>query len=410
MKVLYIASGTGMAGGATKSLIAMLLQARAHGIEFEVICNDSQGLSEWLHDKGIKTHVVRFRHVRLPFSRTLSDKIKWIPRLLHDSWINFRAVSAVKRIAADFAPDIIHENSSVINVGYHAARHIGVPDVVHIREYGDLDFRMTLPGRKKRLKSDNVFTISITKDIARHLEQDKSNKAVQIYDGIVQAEEFRFIEEKKNWFLYAGRIEKAKGIDDLLEAYLDYCRAVENPFPLYVCGGCNNPVFFEEMKEFVKNNGLDSKVIWVGERPDIADYMAQAAATIIPSKFEGLGRVMPEAMANGSLCVARYTGGTKEQLDNGMLFTGSPIAIAYDNNAQLTKALIDITKAIDKEDAFKPGSDFREMVERSQEAVNEFFSEKSFGDKIIDFYNRILSETTKGSSGLKPHSKDLRNT
>lgn len=395
MKVLYIASGTGMAGGATKSFISMLSQAKSHGIEFEVVCPDEKGLTKWLRNRDIKVHVVHFRHVRLPFSRTLSDKIKWLPRLLHDSWVNFRARSAVKSIARAFAPDIIHENSSVINTGFFASKSIKVPDIVHIREYGDLDFKMILPGRNTRLHGKNTYTISITKDICRHLRQDSNPKATQIYDGIVKTSDFRLNPDKKRWFLYAGRIESAKGIDDLLEAYVEYVQKVENPLPLYVCGGCNTPGYLEKMKDYVSGQGMESKVVWLGERTDIADFMAQAAATIIPSKFEGLGRVMPEAMANGSLCIARNTGGTKEQLDNGFQFTGAPIAISYEEKSQLIDALVNVTKIFDNGEAFLPGSDLRQMIERSQASVKEFFSEERFGEKICDFYSKVLTDYQK---------------
>lgn len=392
MKVLYIASGTGIAGGATKSFIAMICQAQNHGIEFEVVCPDENGLTQWLRDRNIKVHVVHFRHVRLPYFDTLSEKIKWLPRLAHDFWINFRARKGVKRIAKEFAPDLVHENSSVINVGYYASKAIGVPDIVHIREYGYLDFRLILPGRKSRLKSPHVSSISITKDIQRHLHQDSKANATQIYDGIVKASDFRIKEDKQRWFLYAGRIEHAKGIEDLLHAYVEYAKSVDNPVPLYVCGRCDDPAFLENMKSIVAQDGLDSKVVWLGERADVADFMYNAAATIIPSRFEGLGRVMPEAMANGSLCVARYTGGTKEQLDNGLQFTGAPIALAYEEKTQLIETLIKITDSFDKGGAFLPGTEFRNMIERAQSSVKEFFSEESFGNKIIDYYKKILGE------------------
>lgn len=392
MKVLYIASGSGLAGGATKSLITLLNQAKINGIHIEVVCPEEKGLAQWLRDNGIKVHVVPFRHVRIPFSKTLTDKIKWLPRLIHDFWINYRARAAVNRIASEFAPDIIHENSSVINVGYYASKHIHVPDVVHIREYGDLDFKMKLPGRKSRLKAYNIYTLSITKDIARHLNQDVNPKATQIYDGMVDLSEFRFNRDKKRYFLYAGRIENAKGIADLLDVYADYAHAITNPFPLHICGGCNHPDFLTKMKAFVKEKGIESNVVWMGERSDIADIMAEAGATIIPSRFEGLGRVMPEAMTNGSLCVAKNTGGTKEQLDNGLEYTGAPIAIAYEEGDQLKEILFNITKEFDKGNAFIPGSDFSNMIERSQEAVKEFFSEQRFGEKLLDFYNKILSK------------------
>ncbi|MDE7408704.1 MAG: glycosyltransferase [Muribaculaceae bacterium] len=390
MKVLYIASGTNMAGGATKSLITMLLQAKAHGIEFEVVCPDEKGLTQWLRENGITVHVVHFRHVRLPFFRSLSDKIKWLPRVVHDYWINYRARSGVERIAREFAPDIIHENTSVINVGYHAAKSIGVPDVIHIREYGNLKYRISLPGRTSRIKAENVFTIPITKDLSRFLNQESNPNTKQLYDGIVSISEFRINEDKEKWFLYAGRIESSKGIGDLLEAYAEYVVSTSTPYPLYVCGGCNNSAYLEELKAFTIEKGIESNVKWMGERDDVSDFMAKAAATIIPSRNEGLGRVMPEAMANGSLCVARYKLGTKEQLDNGIDFTGAPIAIAYEEKNQLKEALLNITEAVERGEAFISGSDYRKMIDRSQAAVKEFFSEESFGDKLHNFYIDIL--------------------
>ncbi len=393
MKVLYIASGTGMAGGATKSLIAMISQMLKREIEIEVVCPDDQGLTQWLRQNEIKAHVVRYRAVYHPSSQTILDILKWVPRFLYYSWINYRGCIKVKRITKDSAPDIIHENTSTINVGYNAAKSIGIPYVMHIREFGPLELNMTVPGRKRRLKGHKVFSIPITKALSRYLQQDSNPKACQIYDGIVQASDFRLNEDKKKWFLYAGRIERAKGISDLLEAYIEYVHASKSPFPLYVCGGCSDPTYLKKIKDFVVKNGIDDKVVWLGERTDIADFMAQTVATIMPSRCEGLGRVMPEAMANGSLCVVRNNTGTKEQLENGVQFTGAPIAISYEEKSQLKDVLMKITESVERGMAFSPGSDFRQMIERSQSAVKEFFTEHRFGEKVYDFYIKVLRES-----------------
>lgn len=391
MKVLYIASGTGMAGGATKSFISMILQVRSHGVEVEVICPDSNGLTKWLEQNGIKTHVVNFRHSKLPHFDTIGNKIKWLPRLLHDFWINYRAKSAVQKIAEKVAPDIIHENSSVLNVGFEAAKKLGIPDIIHIREYGDLDFGMKLPGRAKRLSDSNTYTISITKDIRKYLDQDKCDQSIQIYDGIMSASDFRLNINKERWLLYAGRVENAKGIDILLEVYTEYAEELENPLPLYVCGGYGDLQYFEKMKKIVGNKGLDSKVVWMGERDDLADFMYRTAATIVPSRFEGLGRILPEAMANGSLCIGHSTGGTKEQMENGYDFTGGTIAISYTEKAQLKETLLKLTKNYDDGTAFLPDGEYMKMITRAQDAVREYFSVERFGDKIMEFYDTVLN-------------------
>lgn len=398
MKVLYIASSTAMAGGATKSLTLMLTQMLKHDVEVEVVCPDEKGLTKWLRENGIKVHVVRFKAVYLPSFKTISDIIKWIPRLVYYSYINQRGKACLKRIAKEVSPDIIHENTSTINIGYHISKSIGVPDIMHIREYGYLDFKMIIPDRKCRLRNKNVFSISITKDIRRHLGLDSNPRSTQIYDGIVENADFRINPDKKRWFLYAGRIDSGKGIEDLLEAYVEYANSIENPFPLYVCGEATNESYFNRLKLIVKENGLDSKVNWLGERGDLDNYMYNTTATIIPSRFEGLGRVMPEAMTNGSLCVAKYTGGTKEQLENGKQLTGKPIALSYENKNQLKEILHNITTTVKNGNAFSPESEYIQMIERSQIAVREFFTDDNFGEKVIDFYNSILEKKGQTSN------------
>lgn len=391
MRVLYVASGTKMSGGATKSLIAMLHCMQNRGVELEVVCPDSKGLTQYLKEAGIKVHTVHFRHNRIPPFATKSDKVKWLPRLIHDSWVNFRARAAVTAIARRFDPDLIHENTSVIDVGYYAAKKIGVPDVVHIREYGDLDFKMKLPGRSRRLRSENVFTISITKDIFRHLGQDSNPRAAQIYNGIVDRSDFRYVADKKKYFLYAGRIEPAKGIDELLEAYAQYAAKSPTPYPLYICGGTNYRGYLAEMKKKAEDLKIASLVEWKGEYPDMSEFMSRACATVIPSRFEALGRVMPEAMANGSLCIGRYTGGTAEQIDNGKALTGEDIAFSYNSPQELAGILLEITEKTMAGNPFAEGSDYRRMILNSQRAVKEFFSIDSLAAHLMDFYRKIIA-------------------
>lgn len=392
IRVLYIASGTGMAGGATKSLLAMLREAGKAGIEYEVICPDEAGLTRYLRECGVKVKVIPYRHACLPQHKGIKNMIKWLPRLIHNSWINFSARSKVAKAAARFAPDIIHENSSAIDVGYHAAKRLGIPDVIHIREYGDLDFKLHLPGRDKRLADANTYTISITKDIARHKDQDKNPRGIQIYNGIVKEEQIRYTPEKKPYFLYAGRIEEAKGVDSLIKAYARYAKETERPLKLLIVGGSNYPDFLALMKFQTDTLGISDLVEWPGQRDDIADLMYEATATIIPSRFEALGRVMPEAMANGSLCVGRNTGGTKEQMDNARAFIGKEVAFSYDTTDQLTEILTSIGEKAKSKAVFDIGGEFYEMIMDSQKAVLEFFSETGFGKKLLGFYNNILSD------------------
>lgn len=392
MKILYIASGTGISGGATKSFLAMLRQADRAGIEYEVVCPDENGLTRCLRELGKTVNVVRYRHASLPLTNGWKNKVKWLPRLLHNAWINHKGRKGVIEVARRYQPDMIHENSSAIDVGYAAAKAIGVPDIIHIREYGDLDFRMKLPGRSRRLADTEVYTISITRDIARHLKQDSNPHAIQIYNGIITSSRLRYSPDKKPYFLYAGRIEEAKGVSELLEAYAAYARKSQRPMKLLLAGGTNFPEYQQSLGRRIDKEGLSLSVEWLGERNDVDDLMHEAAATIIPSRFEALGRVMPEAMANGSLCIGRNTGGTKEQMDSYSQFLGHEAAFRYNSTDQLTSLLTDIDSAMRDGNPFDTCGKYQKMIADSQRAVEHFFSEENFGRQLMSFYDKIQTD------------------
>jgi glycosyltransferase involved in cell wall biosynthesis len=110
--------------------------------------------------------------------------------------------------------------------------------------------------------------------------------------------------------------------------------------------------------------------------------MQQARAIIIPSRFEGFGLCMPEAMFNGCLAIGRNTGGTKEQLDNGLRLQGSEIALRYDTTNELTHLLCEISQS--------PIAQYQPMVERAFHTVNQLYTEENNAREIFQFYQSIL--------------------
>jgi len=61
--------------------------------------------------------------------------------------------------------------------------------------------------------------------------------------------------------------------------------------------------------------GLENRVAFLGARRDVPDLMRAADVFVLPSRFEGFGLVVAEAMASGTLVVATDAGGVAEVLD-----------------------------------------------------------------------------------------------
>ena len=110
--------------------------------------------------------------------------------------------------------------------------------------------------------------------------------------------------------------------------------------------------------------------------------MQKARAIIIPSLNEGFGRCMPEAMFNGCLAIGRNTGGTLEQLNNGLKLTGQEIALRFDTNQQLTQHLIDVSS--------QPVDYYRPTLERAFQVVNQLYSSESNVNNVYHFYKQIV--------------------
>lgn len=384
MKVIYILSGTKLQDGSTKSFLHLIGILKKRGFEILVICPDKKGVFQYLQNLGIACISIQYIPNWLPVCKSNSDYflngLRLIKRFAINSWVTLRLCFICKQ----FQPDIIHTNTSVNDIGYLAGKICRLPHVWHIREYGDLDFGNTIPFLESRLCASNNYSIAITKDIACHRKVlNQSNNRV-IYNGIINSATVPDINlNKEPFFLFAGRCTKGKGFNDLINAYIKYCREVKDPLILKVTGNKEDSHNTIEQWELLKASHLEGKVEWIGMRKDIEVFMSKAMAVIIPSKCEGFGRVMAESMYNGCLAIGRNTGGTKEQLDNGCEIAGEEIGLRYNTEEELVKHLKDIT-----EYGIFP---YRSMMNCAQQVVLRLYTSEVYADNVISFYEKILN-------------------
>lgn len=387
IKVLYVLHKTVLMGGGTKSFLVMLEGLRKKGIIPIVAMPDREGVYSVITNMDIPVVITPYYDTVYPWVRSFLDVLLFLPRILVHRTVNFYAIRKIARSVRREGIGLVHTNVSICTIGYWVAHRLGVPHVYHIREYADTDFGLYhFPSRKyyyHLLTSPNSYNICITKDIQRHFYQDGRNESRVIYNGIQDSVETLPAEPKENFFLFAGRVIEAKGVMDMLKAYADYHKQAKNVIPLYIIGEQPEPSFYNKLTEYVKNNQLSDHVTFYGQRSNIQEFMSHAKAIIIPSRNEGFGRCMPEAMFNGCLAIGRNTGGTREQLDNGLSLTGKEIALRYDTEEQLSSYLLDISNhTIDY---------YASYQERAFKTVNQLYSSESNVTNVYNFYKEILS-------------------
>ena len=388
MNIAYILNSTAINGGATKAFLNILDGLSKYDIRPYVVVPDKDGVFHELSKRQIPTFVHTYRSSTYPDFNTLSQRLLFLPRLAARIVANHRVTNMLVNWLRENKINIVHSNTGVVRIGFDAAQRVGLPHIYHIREYQDkigLKYFPTKNSFNTQLEKDNSFSICITKDIQNYYGQKNKKTSKVIYDGVFHFATVLPKEENKDFFLFAGRIQPAKGPDQLLKAYKLYICNTTNPLHLKLAGSISDNAYYQSLINFTKENGMTDMVEFLGECHDISDLMRKARALIISSPFEGFGFCMPEAMQQGCLCIGRNTGGTKEQLDNALEMTGCEIALRYETTEQLADLLYEV--------ASHPTDYYQPYVERAFSIVNKLYTAENNAEKIYQFYKDILYGT-----------------
>lgn len=126
-----------------------------------------------------------------------------------------------------------------------------------------------------------------------------------------------------NYFLYAGALERHKGICNLLEVFKEHQKEINAKLIIVGKGSLE-----EKIKEYITKNNLESKIIVLGwmsiER--LYPFYKDALAVVIPSIcHENNPLVALEALSVGTPVIGRNVGGVGEiigKVDNNFIFNG----------------------------------------------------------------------------------------
>lgn len=168
-------------------------------------------------------------------------------------------------------------------------------------------------------------------------------------------------------------LEPRKGHDVLLQAIADLCRA-HLPVRWIVCGDGSQRT---QLEARARDAGVAERVVFTGFSPNVAELLTGADVFVLPSRFEGLGIAVIEAMAAGLPVIASRVGGIPEIVaagETGLLVpAGEPAALA----AAITRI------AADREWAQALGSNGR------QRALGQF-SSTAMAAAVEAYYYALL--------------------
>ena len=176
--------------------------------------------------------------------------------------------------------------------------------------------------------------------------------------------------------LFLGSITERKNPLLLLRAL----RYIESKciFKLYIVGPHINNTYLELLKEYIVNNNLEKSVEIkeeVGQK-EVIDYLSKSSLLVLPSKSEGLGRVILEAQAVGCPVLVSDAGGMKDLIEHkktGFIFKNED--------------LIDLGDNI--EFILKNNEIVNDITQSGKERVIEFYKSNSFLNGYKQIFEKV---------------------
>jgi glycosyltransferase involved in cell wall biosynthesis len=134
--------------------------------------------------------------------------------------------------------------------------------------------------------------------------------------------------------LAAGRLVPEKGFDTLIAAFASLVRSgrAEGANLVIVGEGPDRA----RLTALIREHGLGARVSLPGYAPDIRPWLDEARLFVLPSRFEGYGAVIIEALAAGRPVIATRCTPAVDELLRG---TGAGLDVPIDNPAALAAAI-----------------------------------------------------------------------
>lgn len=334
MKILYIAHTPSMSG-ANRSLFQLIKELKeTYNVEAVVLAPESNKKTGTIHGalKEIGVTVIEtpiwYFKLENPTFRNILGYARYLWR--HRNLPN---------MLQSYHFDLIHSNTSVVDIGAYLSRRLKVKHVWHLREFGDLDYNLHPIGgcryERYTYRHADAF-IAISKAVEMYYKKRIPTNIIHtIYNGIYLPKEIpkAVHDNQMVQFLCAGfisngknQIEIAKAVNELVNE-----EGVRHPFHVTLVGAHSQP-YTEELVSYIRDKNISSYFDILDEMDGIQSLAATMDVGIVPSKAEAFGRVTIEYQLQNLLVIANDSGANSELVEDnvtGLLYqAGSHQALA----------------------------------------------------------------------------------
>lgn len=368
-------------GGSSRALVALIKEIKKngnHNIYVVVPFKDAKIIKEL---KELDVNVIQCFYSWWQIPVNVSSLNKILFKIAYLS--NYISEKILIRKIRKLNIDVIHSNTSVIDIGAKIANKLKIPHVWHFREFKDknLEFIKNEEKSYKYIEQYGGNIIYISKAIETFYKNKMNiTESKLIYDGV--SSDF-IIDDKKYKeqydeikFLLAGTLQKGKGQHLAVEAIGLLKQEGYKNIKLYLAGG-DKFKFSTYLNSLIEKYHIKENVEYLGFVKNIKQLRKTVDVELLCSESEAFGLVTVEAMMAGNVMIGSNSGATSEIIEDGK--TG------YLYKCNDVKDLVNKMKEIiDNPQKIKDIG-----IKGQKHAIEKFSSEKNVM-QVLEYYNEII--------------------
>lgn len=186
--------------------------------------------------------------------------------------------------------------------------------------------------------------------------------------------------------LSVARVSPQKGLHLAIDA-LPKILGVHERAHLVSIGGLAQHAWVEALKERSRTWGVADRVHFLGCRRDVAEWLRACDVFVFPSRLEGLGLALIEAMAIGCLCVAANSGPIAEIVRDGI----DGIVVQPGDAGALAEGVLR---------ALGDGTNRARIAEEAVQSVTRRFDPHVGAKRLEAIYERVLDHSRERSESI----------
>lgn len=324
LKILYITNNDDKYGGAQCLMELMEYIRKYDNVEVVLLNPKRNGFNSWCTDRGIENYSIEYcDQMYCKHNIGVVFAMKYLVHMFRYFVINPTSVKKIERTLDIQSFDIIHSNTSTLDIGMMLAKRNGIKHVWHLREFGKEDMHF-IPFRRKcykRMNNDGGYFIAISDVVMNAWEKKGINrsKILKLYDGVKAnciTSNDNLFDGKQIKIAFCGSITCFKDQEQLIRAFCLLSDSERDKFKVDFWGN-GDIKYIKHLKNLIIINHLEHIFSFKGYSNNMYNELMHYDIGINCSHSEAFGRVTVEYMLAGLLTVASDTGANVELIQQG---------------------------------------------------------------------------------------------